>query len=96
MLESELVRLREENADLKKQVGEISGIEDKRKKAEQKAEQLETKASRDLGGRRAAQLTIRDGQMEELTRDRVTQKENELNAQYDERMRNYEERYESG
>jgi hypothetical protein len=43
MLESELVRLREENVELKRQVGEISQIEDKRKKAEQKAETLERK-----------------------------------------------------
>jgi homeobox protein cut-like len=31
--------------------------------------------------------------MDELIQERVTQKENELNAEYDERMRNYEERY---
>lgn len=43
MLESELTRLREENLDLKKQVGEIAGVEDKRKKAEAKAESLEEK-----------------------------------------------------
>lgn len=30
--------------------------------------------------------------MEEMIQDKVTQKENELNATYDERMRNYEER----
>ena len=31
--------------------------------------------------------------MDELIQERVIQKENELNAEYDERMRNYEERY---
>ncbi len=30
--------------------------------------------------------------MDELIQERVRQKENELNAEYDERMRNYEER----
>lgn len=30
--------------------------------------------------------------MDDLIQERVTQKENELNAEYDERMRNYEER----
>lgn len=30
--------------------------------------------------------------MDDLIRERVTQKENELNAEYDERIRNYEER----
>lgn len=32
-------------------------------------------------------------QMDDLIQERVTQKENELNAEYDERMRNYEDRY---
>ena len=31
-------------------------------------------------------------QMDELIQERVASKENELNAEYDERMRNYEER----
>ena len=48
MLESELNRLREENLDLKKQVGEIAGVEDKRKKAEAKAETLEEKVSQSI------------------------------------------------
>lgn len=30
--------------------------------------------------------------MNEMITERVTQKENELNAEYDERLRNYEER----
>ncbi|WVR07736.1 hypothetical protein IAU60_004779 [Kwoniella sp. DSM 27419] len=73
MLESELSRLRDENGELKKNIAEMGGLEDKRKKAETKADQLEEK-------------------MEDLIQERVTQKENELNAEYDERMRNYEER----
>jgi len=43
VLESELTRLREENLDLKRQVGEIAGVEEKRKKAEAKVETLEEK-----------------------------------------------------
>lgn len=31
--------------------------------------------------------------MEEMIQEKVVQKENELNATYDERLRNYEERY---
>lgn len=31
--------------------------------------------------------------MDELIQEKVSQKENELNATYDEKMRNYEERY---
>jgi homeobox protein cut-like len=30
--------------------------------------------------------------MDEMIQERVTQKEKELNAEYDERLRNYEER----
>ncbi|WVO21140.1 uncharacterized protein IAS62_002445 [Cryptococcus decagattii] len=73
MLENELARLREENGELKKSLGEAANVEEKRKKAESKVEQLEEK-------------------MDDLIRERVTQKENELNAEYDERIRNYEER----
>lgn len=43
MLEAELSRLREENAELKKQVAEGSSSDDKRKKAESRVEQLEAK-----------------------------------------------------
>lgn len=45
MLESELARLREENGDLKRQVGEMGSVEDKRKKAEAKVESMEEKVS---------------------------------------------------
>lgn len=37
-------------------------------------------------------MYVADNQMDDLIQDRVTQKENELNAEYDERIRNYEER----
>jgi len=43
MLESELTRLREENGDLKKQAAEMHTVEDKRKKAEARADELEEK-----------------------------------------------------
>lgn len=45
MLQSELNRLREENGELKKQVGEMGAVEEKRKKAESKADQLEERVS---------------------------------------------------
>jgi homeobox protein cut-like len=45
MLESELGRLREENGDLKKRVTELGGVEDRRKKAENRSEQLEERVS---------------------------------------------------
>ena len=32
-------------------------------------------------------------QLDTMVQERVAQKENELNAAYDEKMRNYEERY---
>ncbi|ORY33495.1 putative Golgi vesicle transport-related protein [Naematelia encephala] len=41
MLESELTRLREENTELKKQVGDMGNVEEKRRKAETKVDQLE-------------------------------------------------------
>lgn len=43
MLESELARLREENGELKRQVGDMSSVEEKRKKAEAKVESMEEK-----------------------------------------------------
>ncbi|KAJ3567586.1 hypothetical protein NP233_g6271 [Leucocoprinus birnbaumii] len=71
--ETELKRLREENAELKKRVNDFSSIETAKKKLEVKAEQLE-------------------GKMDEMIQDKVAQKANELNATYDEKLRNYEER----
>lgn len=45
MLESEMARLSEENGELKKQLGEMSQVEEKRQKAENRANQLEEKVS---------------------------------------------------
>ncbi|KIM91916.1 hypothetical protein PILCRDRAFT_57062 [Piloderma croceum F 1598] len=72
-LESELQRLRTENVDLRKRVGEVSVLEGAKKKADAKVEVLEQK-------------------MDEMIQEKILQKENELNATYDERLRNYEER----
>lgn len=58
---------------LSRRVGELSGIEAKKKKLESKVKQLEDR-------------------MEEMLVERVSQKETELHATYDERLRNYEER----
>ncbi|KAF9520295.1 hypothetical protein BS47DRAFT_1370453 [Hydnum rufescens UP504] len=73
ILESEVNRLREENADLRKRATEIPNLESAAKKAEARAELLE-------------------GKMEALIEEKIVQKENELNATYDEKMINYEER----
>lgn len=45
MLESELGRLREENAELKKRAEEGRGVEDKLKRAEKRADALEKEVS---------------------------------------------------
>ncbi len=45
MLESELGRLREENVELRKQVGDMGAVEERRKKAESRADQLEERVS---------------------------------------------------
>lgn len=42
-LESELKRVREENAELRKRVSDFSAVETAKKKAELKVEQLESK-----------------------------------------------------
>ncbi|KAG8927470.1 hypothetical protein FRC01_007453 [Tulasnella sp. 417] len=73
VLESELNRLREENAELRGKLGELSSLESAKKKAETRAEVLEEK-------------------MEAMIEERVKAKENELNATYDERILNFEER----
>ncbi|KAG8912989.1 hypothetical protein FRC00_003305 [Tulasnella sp. 408] len=73
VLESELNRLREENGELRGKLGELSSLENAKKKAETRAEVLEEK-------------------MEAMIEERVKAKENELNATYDERILNFEER----
>ncbi|KAI1794075.1 CASP C terminal-domain-containing protein [Ganoderma leucocontextum] len=72
-LEAELQRAREENAELRRRLNESSSLENAKRKADARVEQLEQK-------------------MDDLIQEKVTQKENELNATYDEKMRNYEER----
>ncbi|RDX55044.1 hypothetical protein OH76DRAFT_1397388 [Lentinus brumalis] len=72
-LEADLRRAREENAELRKRLNEVSTLEAAKKKADLRVEQLEQK-------------------MDDLIQEKVAQKENELNATYDEKMRNYEER----
>ena len=68
-----MARLKEENGELKSKIGELGNVEEKRKRAEGRAEGLEEK-------------------MEGLIADKVQQNENELDAKYDERMKNYEQR----
>lgn len=63
MLEAELTRLREENSELKKQLAEGSTVDDKRKKAEARAEQLEAKV-----GSKGMALTA-DGRHDTRIRD---------------------------
>lgn len=65
--------MKEENANLKKELVEAQGIEKERKKLQDKNEKLESK-------------------MEEMITEKVNSKEAELNATYDERLRNYEDR----
>jgi homeobox protein cut-like len=50
MMESEMKRLREENADLKRQVGEMGNVESSRKKAEKRADELEEKVRFSIRG----------------------------------------------
>lgn len=73
MLESEVSRLKEENAISKKDLNEAQAVEKERKKIQDKHDKLEAK-------------------MEELINERVAGKEAELNATYDERLRNHEDR----
>lgn len=73
LLSSEVDRLKEENGELKNKLGELGNVDERRRRAEVRAEELEDK-------------------MEGMLGERVQQKENELNAKYDERMKNYEQR----
>ncbi|KAF7428227.1 hypothetical protein PC9H_007448 [Pleurotus ostreatus] len=93
--ELELQRLREENAELKKRVADSSPLESAKKKAEARAEQLEQKASNVANYCGNVPTTLNYDklwQMEEMIQEKIVQKENELNATYDERLRNYQER----
>ena len=73
LLTSEVSRLKEENGELKNKLADLANVDEKRKRAESRAEGLEDK-------------------MEGLIGEKLQQKENELNAKYDERMKNYEQR----
>ena len=89
-LEVELRRAREESAELRKRLNEVSSLENAKKKADARVEQLEQKVHALV----LCPYVYTDlVQMDDLIQEKVTQKENELNATYDEKMRNYEERY---
>ena len=90
-LEDELQSVKADNAELQRRVSELANLEAAKKKAESRAEQLEEKVRvyLILFSERGPTLV---GQMDTAIHERVAQKENELNATYDEKMRNYEER----
>lgn len=97
-LEMEVQRLRDENAELRRRTGEVSALETAKKKAEVKAEQLEAKVRPALASGRVHSTLTSRGKMEDMIQEKVAQKQNELNATYDEKMRNSEQRcvYEAG
>lgn len=88
--EAELHRLREENEELKKRVSDLSAVDNAKKKLEVKVEHLEQKAS--LRQCLRALDWLRP-QMDTMIHEKVSQKANELTATYDEKLRNYEDRY---
>lgn len=97
-LEAELARMREENTELRKRLSESSSLEATNKKADARIEQLEQKVRvfRTISGVLRPLDTdtiIAILKMEDIVQEKVTQKENELHATYDEKIRNYEERY---
>lgn len=81
-LQAEVQRLRDDNADLRKRNGELT-------KAGFRVEQLESKV---LFIYFSTSLANTRSQMDEMINERVTQKENEMHATYDEKIRNFEER----
>ena len=88
-------KAREENAELRKRLNEVSSLETAKRKADTRVEQLEQKVCSlfQISLAYCSSCAIVPNQMDELIQEKVTQKENELNATYDEKMRNYEERY---
>ena len=92
-LEAELQRLREENTELRRRVNESATVESSKKKLELKIEQLELKVGFCPSFVLCTHLILE--QMEEVVQEKVSQKENELNATYDEKLRNYGERCDS-
>lgn len=81
-LQAEVQRLRDDNADLRKRNGELA-------KTGGRVEQLESKVLSISG---VTSLTNTQSQMDDMINERVTQKENEMHATYDEKIRNFEER----
>lgn len=72
-------------------LGDLGDVEAARKRAEDRAEALEKRVntSNDCA---VKSMLIPPSQMEDTLRVQLTQKESELNATYDERIHNYEER----
>jgi homeobox protein cut-like len=74
-------------------VNELANVEAAKKKVDAKLEQLESKVRIScylyLNLLNSSRLVAK---MEDMVKEKVLQKENELNATYDERLRNYEER----
>lgn len=96
LLESELAREREESISLKRQLADAQSIEKERKKLSDKCDKLETKVGPFALSRLSkVLLSAKNQKMEEMIADKVAQTEAELNATYDERLRNYEDRYAS-
>ena len=82
--------MREENEELKKKISEFSAVENAKKKLELKVEHLEQK----VGPLNSAfQQLTHAIQMDAVIHEKVSQKANELMATYDEKFRNYEDRY---
>ncbi|KAG8213607.1 CASP C terminal-domain-containing protein [Butyriboletus roseoflavus] len=77
----------ETNASLTAEVNAL-----KAEVARLKGENVELKRENSAMESTKRRVETLEGKMDELIAEKVTQKENELNATYDERMRNYEER----
>jgi homeobox protein cut-like len=88
--EAEIQRLRDENDELKKKISDFSVVENAKKKLQLKVEHLEQKVG--LVKFAFKQLTALV-QMDTMIHEKVSQKANELTATYDEKLRNYEDRY---
>jgi homeobox protein cut-like len=86
--ETELQALKGENAELKRQVAELG---DAKKKVDTLEEKVGIGLIPDEGLIHPCSL-FGSLKMDSMIQSRVTQKENELNATYDEKMRNYEDR----
>ncbi|CEQ41956.1 SPOSA6832_03735 [Sporobolomyces salmonicolor] len=94
VLESELARQKDEIASLKQQLVESQSIEKERKKLADKVEKLEGKVHNSSASQDARRELTGPSrrQMEDMIQEKVSAKEAELHATYDERLRNYDER----